>query len=981
MKTEPRASRGTPSIIEVAFPAQKISIEAQCERKANAGQTLTALGSYWKGRKPLVLVRACVLGALLPYTGNTEKDLEIFEMLMGIDDRAFECRQKKVTTKDVAQWGGELVERLLDSDGRWLRGLSREDKQQLLGQVLARMPYMERLNKRSLRPEQLPAGAYTRIWQTVNAHLGTNAQSHAQLIEQLGILRFGHLPKIGDVFCGGGSIPFEAARLGCETYASDLNPIASLLTWGAFNIVGSDSDVRTVLSKAIKDTADALDEEITRLGIEHDPEGNRAKAYLYCVEVRCPETGWLVPLAPSWVVSVTKRCVARLVPDPHQRRFKIEIATDVSDDELDAAKAGTFQEGCLTYILHGKQHRTPIKTLRGDRRVGGKTVNDLRLWAKQDFVPDPNDIFQERLFCVQWAKRDDSSQTFFRGVTSEDEASERLVQDTVRKNLSRWQFEGLIPDMLIVSGDKTDEPIRTRGWTHWHHLFAPRSLLYNALFRQKCLQFDDPIVQGALALTLNSLTDCSSRLSRWEVGTPRQNAGGGPPGDAVKRVFYNMALNTLYVYGARSFGNLKEVLNADDWASSPLPRGISRYVTALGAADLNEGCDIFVTDPPYADAVRYEEITEFFIAWLRHNPPEPFREWIWDSRRDLAIRGVGEDFRREMVKAYMVLAEHMPDNGLQVVMFTHQDAKVWGDMAGIFWAAGLRVTAAWYIATETTSELKKGGYVQGTVILVLRKRTETKKAYKDELVLEVREEVKRQIETMVGLNQQIRSRGLSENLFEDADLQMAGYAAALRVLTGYTAIDGIDMTREALRPRLEGERTIVDELIEFAVAIANEELVPEGLNAKVWEKLVGAERFYLRMLDLEASGLKKLDNYQNFAKAFRVGNWQPLMGSMEPNGARLKSAHEFKRSEFGGSEFGGSLLRAVLYALHELQSDLETDEVMSHLRDNIQAYYNQRGDVVSVTNYLANKLERIREDEASAARVLRDLVKGERLGA
>ena len=43
-------------------------------------------------------------------------------------------------------------------------------------------------------------------------------------------------------------------------------------------------------------------------------------------------------------------------------------------------------------------------------------------------------------------------------------------------------------------------------------------------------------------------------------------------------------------------------------------------------------------------------------------------------------------------------------------------------MAQIFWGAGLQVIAAWYIATETTSELKKGGYVQGTVILVLRKR-------------------------------------------------------------------------------------------------------------------------------------------------------------------------------------------------------------------------------------------------------------------
>ena len=52
-------------------------------------------------------------------------------------------------------------------------------------------------------------------------------------------------------------------------------------------------------------------------------------------------------------------------------------------------------------------------------------------------------------------------------------------------------------------------------------------------------------------------------------------------------------------------------------------------------------------------------------------------------------------------------------------MFTHQDTAVWSDLIGIFWAAGLQVVAAWYIATETTSELKKGGYVQGTVILII----------------------------------------------------------------------------------------------------------------------------------------------------------------------------------------------------------------------------------------------------------------------
>src|SRR6476659_1975801 len=145
---------------------------------------------------------------------------------------------------------------------------------------------------------------------------------------------------------------------------------------------------------------------------------------------------------------------------------------------------------------------------------------------------------------------------------------------------------------------------------------------------------------------------------------------------------------------------------------------------------------------------------------------------------------------------------------------------VWADMAGIFWGAGLQVTAAWYIATETTSELKKGGYVQGTVILVLRKRRGDEAGYEDEIAQEGRAEVARQIDTLVVLNQSLKGAGRIENLFEDADLQMAGYAAALRVLTGYTRIDGLDMTAEAIRPRKKGEKGFVDRVIEFAVQVA-----------------------------------------------------------------------------------------------------------------------------------------------------------------
>ncbi len=152
------------------------------------------------------------------------------------------------------------------------------------------------------------------------------------------------------------------------------------------------------------------------------------------------------------------------MPDKRLKRFDIRVINEASDEELDAAAKGTARDGDLVYVLDGKEHRTPIKTLRGDRRVDGASVNSLRKWEKSDFVPRPDDLLQERLYCIQWLDKsgDDS---FYREVTPTDAARQEKVEATVRAHLEEWQATGLVPDMVVEPGEKTDEPIRTRGWT------------------------------------------------------------------------------------------------------------------------------------------------------------------------------------------------------------------------------------------------------------------------------------------------------------------------------------------------------------------------------------------------------------------------------------------------------------------------------------------------------------------------------------
>jgi len=267
---------------------------------------------------------------------------------------------------------------------------------------------------------------------------------------------------------------------------------------------------------------------------------------------------------------------------------------------------------------------------------------------------------------------------------------------------------------------------------------------------------------------------------------------------------------------------------------------------------------------------------------------------------------------------------------------------------------------------------------------VARKRKGKHKISRDDLAWEIQEEVEAQVASLAGLNQQAKGLYRDANVFEDADIQMAGYAAALRVLTKYATIDGRDMTAEATRPRVKGEKTFVDGLIDFAVATANQCLVPTGIERRFWDKLSGTERFYLKMLDLEARGFKTLDNYQNFAKAFKVRDFTTFMANGKANAARLKSGAEFGRSEMGDtSEFHESVLRSSLYAIMEIGQNIDGAEVLAHLRLNVPNYYGdttQRELVVELAHYMAKQLEGIRPDEASAARVLRELLINERLG-
>ena len=82
-----------PAFIETQFPIARLSAESYKERKANNGQTLTRLGKWW-GRKPLILVRASILGMLMPASYDPKRDRDIFLKILTMDDDGAWHRQK-----------------------------------------------------------------------------------------------------------------------------------------------------------------------------------------------------------------------------------------------------------------------------------------------------------------------------------------------------------------------------------------------------------------------------------------------------------------------------------------------------------------------------------------------------------------------------------------------------------------------------------------------------------------------------------------------------------------------------------------------------------------------------------------------------------------------------------------------------------------------------------------------------------------------
>ena len=519
----------------------------------------------------------------------------------------------------------------------------------------------------------------------------------------------GTRPFIVDPFAGGGSIPLEALRVGADAFASDFNPVPVLLN--------------TVTLEYIPKYKHALADEVRKWGIwlreqadlslseyfPKDPDGSSPIAYIWARTIKCegPGCGAEIPLLRSlWLSKKAQR--------PIGLKIQLDVKTKsigfaIVEGKIDGP--GTVRRSSATCPLCG--YTTPSDSVRTQIK------NNL-------------DIFVEgRLVAVVTTSPKSSGRTY-RTATVRDEACIQKAR-AVLTSLARQ------PHDATLSPIPTEElpylrsifNVHLLGADKWSKLFTHRQLLtittLVSLLRRLKSEPGFPsgkfgaAVRTCLAFAIDRHIDQQSVLVTWI-----QNI------EAVSHTFVRQALgitwdfcepNPLSDSGGNIAGAIEWVAKVIDQESEAT--GNSGVVQLASAAShpLTDDCaDLFVTDPPYYDAVPYADLADYFYVWLKRmladDYPELFKGEL--SPKDGEIVQLAERnskyayktkayFERLMTSALSEARRFTIPSGLGVIVFAHKGTGAWETMLASVINSGWIVVASWPIDTERTVRLRAMG--------------------------------------------------------------------------------------------------------------------------------------------------------------------------------------------------------------------------------------------------------------------------------
>jgi len=614
------------------------------------------------------------------------------------------------------------------------------------------------------------------------------------------------LPLVVDPFAGGGSIPLEALRLGCEAFASDLNPVACLIL--------------KVMLEEIPRHGPALAEELRRVGAEikkkaekeladvypNDPDGATPIAYLWARTVRCesPNCGAEIPLVRSfWLCKKDsrKRALRHTVVRPKVGSPRVEfeifepkIESDVPTETVSRAKAKCVACG---EVLPQARVRAQLSVERGGADVifdeKGSRVGGARLLAVVTL-------------------RDKDPGRHYRLSTERDYQATRKAQLRLAETLGDWERGGKqglcqVPDEPLPPVGTLGFRVQRYGMLQWGDLFTARQRV--CLLTHVRVQREVRLIASAGALAISKMADTNSTVCTWQLDPPR-----------LRATFTRQALPMTWDFAETS--PLGDVAGSYDLCIQAISEVVERlgrfdstgHVQLADAADHplpDQAAGIWFTDPPYYDAVPYADLSDFFHVWLKRALPshqllrDPFdstnpltpkqREAVQDeTKRDNGRPKDRAWFEEMMASAFTEGRRVLQEDGVGSVVFAHKTTEGWEALLSGMIRGGWTITGSWPIATEMGSRLRarESAALATSVHLICRPRLETANVGDWAEVLHA-------LPTRVAdWMERLQAEGV-----RGADLVFACIGPALEIFSRYRKVEAADGREVALAEYLE----------------------------------------------------------------------------------------------------------------------------------------------------------------------------------
>jgi len=625
----------------------------------------------------------------------------------------------------------------------------------------------------------------------------------------------GKPPKVLDPFAGGGAIPLEALRLGCETYASDLNPVAVLIEKCTLEYPQKyghreeDSyfggkTTNPLLQDVKKWGYWVLEEAKREIGKFYPPEedGSIPVGYIWARTIRCqnPECGAEIPLVrQTWLAKKDKKKIAyKIIPKGNKIDFEIKEGEEINFDpkEGTTSKAKVICPCCGSGISdkdnrkqfqEGKAGQRMIAVVLHHPDIKGKTY---RLATDKDL-----DIFKE---------------------------AEAYLEKKRSKLMGEWGIDP-VPDEPLPPIGTLGFSVQRYGMTKWGDLFNSRQKLALITFVEKVrLAYKKMIEEGYdeeyakavvsyLALMISRCSDFESNIVRWFNHV--ENICNTFARQALPITWDYFELN---LFSPVSQGTIKSMFNqitktmkgAVNTLSSPATVSQSS-ATSLPYPD--NYFDAVITDPPYYDNVPYSYLSDFFYVWLKRTignlypdlfatPLTPKSEEIVAYSHNKGGFEEGKKFFEDMItKAFQEIYRVLKPEGIACIVFTHKSTEAWETIINALVASGLYLTASWPIHTEMKERLRaqKSGALASSIYMICRKRVNKETAYFNEIKLEIEQRVKEKLD-------QFWNEGI-----KGADFFISAIGPAMEVFGKYENVEKPTGEKVSAKDLLELVRKIV----------------------------------------------------------------------------------------------------------------------------------------------------------------------------